>query len=64
MDGETSVSSDQGKDEAYFNIQYSHFYFEVKEDARKKPFSGNKGESQPCLVLSISVRDFIITMNS
>ncbi|MDD5701024.1 MAG: hypothetical protein PHU23_03145 [Dehalococcoidales bacterium] len=56
MEGETTVSLDAGKDTAYFDILYSHFYFEVKEDARKKPISQDNGESQPCLMLSMSVK--------
>ena len=55
MEGQTQISSDQNKDEAYFVIMYSVFYFEIKED-RNKRSSKNNGESQPCLVLSMSVR--------
>jgi hypothetical protein len=56
MEGSTQVEvqySEQKKDEAYFVVMRSAFYFEIKEDARKKGPSKNNGESQPCLVLSI-----------
>jgi hypothetical protein len=59
MEGSTQVKvqySEQKKDEAYFAIMYSSFYFEIKEDARKKLSSKNNSESHPCLVLSMSVR--------
>jgi hypothetical protein len=48
--------SEQKKDEAYFVVMRSAFYFEIKEDARKKLSSKNKGESHPRLVLLISLR--------
>jgi hypothetical protein len=60
MEGNTRVNElqyiDQRKDEAYFVVMYSSFYFEIKEDARKKLSSKNNGESQPCLVFLISPR--------
>lgn len=56
MEGYTRVSSDEGKDEAYFGILYSCFYFEMKEDTRKKLSSRNNGEAHPCLVLSMFVK--------
>jgi len=40
---------------------YSSFYFEIKEDARKKLSSKKHGESHPCLVLSMSVRSGYFT---
>ena len=58
MEGNTRVNElqyiDQRKDEAYFVVMRSAFYFEIKEDARKKQSSKNNGESKPCLVLLIS----------
>jgi hypothetical protein len=60
MEGNTRVNElqyiEQRKDEAYFVVMYSSFYFEIKEDARKKLSSKNNGESQPCLVFLISPR--------
>jgi hypothetical protein len=56
MEGYTLVSLNQGKDEAYFGIIYSTFYFEVREDARKKLSFKDDGEAHPCLVLSMSVK--------
>ena len=61
MEGDTQVKvqySNQNKDEAHFDIMYSSFYFEIKEDVRKKLSSKNNGESHPCLVLSMSVRSW------
>jgi hypothetical protein len=58
------VSLDAGKDTARSTIIYSYFYFQVKEDARKKRSSKNNGKSQPCLVLSVSVKSFLITTSS
>ena len=59
MEGSTQVTvqySEQKKDEAYFVVMRSAFYFEIKEDARKKLSSKNNGESHPRLVLLISLR--------
>jgi hypothetical protein len=57
MEGHTRVNTIyEGKDEACFHVFWSDFNFEIKEDARKKESSKNNGESQPCLVLSMSVK--------
>jgi hypothetical protein len=58
MEGNTRVSSDQGKDDAYFVIIHSFFHFEVKEDARKKRSFQNNRELLSHLVLSMSVKSW------
>jgi len=58
MEVNIDVSLDAGKDTACFKLLYSHFYFEVKEDARKNPSINNNGEPQPCLVFSMSVNNY------
>ena len=57
MEGDTRVNTIyEGKDEACFHVFWSDFNFDVKEDAKKKPSFPNNGESQPCLVLSITLK--------
>jgi hypothetical protein len=56
MEGYTQVSIDSGKDIAYFVVMRSAFYFELKEEIRKKRGSQNSSETQTYLVLSMSAR--------
>jgi len=58
MEGYTQVSIDSGKDTAYFVVMRSAFYFELKEEARKKRGSQNNAEAQTYLVLSMSAKSW------
>lgn len=58
MEGYTRVSIEAGKDSAYFAIMHSVFYFEVKEELRKRRGSQNNSEAQTCLMLSMSAKSW------
>lgn len=58
MEGYTRVSLDSGKDTAYFIVMRSAFYFELKEETRKKRASKNNDEAQTYLVLSMSAKSW------
>ncbi|MCQ1530071.1 hypothetical protein [Lutispora saccharofermentans] len=58
MEGYTRVSIEAGKDKAYFVIMRSSFYFEVKEELRKKRGSQSNSEAQTYLVLSMSAKSW------
>lgn len=57
MEGYTRVSLESGKDTAYFVVMRSVFYFEIKEELRKKRGSQNNS-SQTYLVLSMSAKSW------
>ncbi|MDK2986615.1 MAG: hypothetical protein PWQ96_2259 [Clostridia bacterium] len=54
MEGYTRVSLDSGEDTAYFVVMRSTFYFELKEEIRKKRASRDNTEAQTYLLLSMS----------
>ncbi len=58
MEAYTQVSLDSGKDTAYFVVMHSAFYFELKEDTRKKQGSQNNVKAQTYLVLSMSAKSW------
>lgn len=57
-EGYTRVSIEAGKDRAYFVTMRSAFYFEIKEEFRKKRGSQNNSEAQTYLVLSMSAKSW------
>lgn len=57
MEGYTNVSLESGKDRAYFAVMRTDFYFEIKEENRKKRKSSNDEEMRPLLVLSMQSDD-------
>lgn len=58
MEGYTRVSIEAGKDRAYFVIMRSAFYFEVKEESRKRRGTQNDFEAQTYLALSMSAESW------
>lgn len=58
MEGYTRVSLDSGEDTAYFVVMRSTFYFELKEEIRKKRASRDNTEAQTYLLLSMSARSW------
>ncbi|AYO29948.1 MAG: hypothetical protein PWR06_2215 [Thermoanaerobacteraceae bacterium] len=58
MEAYTQVSIDSGKDTAYFVVMHSAFYFELKEETRKKRGSQNNVEAQTYFVLSMSAKSW------
>lgn len=57
MEGYTRVSIESGKDKAYFVIMRSTFYFEVKEEKRKRRGTQNDS-AQTYLALSMSAKSW------
>lgn len=58
MEGYTQVSIEAGKDSAYFIIMRSAFYFEVKEELRRRRGTQKDSETQTYLVLSMSAKSW------
>lgn len=58
MEGYTRVSIEAGKDSAYFIIMHSAFYFEVKEELRRRRGTQKDPETQTYLVISMSAKSW------
>jgi hypothetical protein len=58
LEGYIRVSHETGKDTAYFVVMRTAFYFEVKEETRKKRASKDNDEAQVYLVLSITANNW------
>lgn len=58
MEGDTRVSIEAGKDSACFIIMHSAFYFEVKEELRRRRGTQNDSETRTYLVLSMSAKSW------
>jgi hypothetical protein len=58
MEGHTRVGSDSGKDTGCFIVLYTSFFFELREETRKKSASSKGNEQPPNLVLSLSPKSW------
>lgn len=58
MEGYIRVGKESGKDTGYFGIMHSVFYFEVKEETKRKRASKNDDELPTYLVLSMSAKSW------
>lgn len=57
MEGYTRVSLESGNDKGYFVVMRTIFYFEVKEENRKKPKTTDDETRPPLLVMSVHADD-------
>lgn len=58
MEGYTKVSLESGKDKAYFAVMHTYFYFEMREEKRKKLRSSGEDEFPPVLVNSLHTENW------